>query len=133
MQRLLDLGAEEADIGQGAGPIAALPLHSADPDRDAAFSAEIIGWVPWVATPGTTTLRHPAGVGPLLELGPEPESSRGRNRLNLDVRPDGRDHDVVGRVLKWRATPLTDPSDHPWLVFADLSGNEFCVPAQQPR
>ncbi|MCO1659092.1 VOC family protein [Pseudonocardia humida] len=154
-QRLLDLGAEHADIGQGGvpwtvlsdpdgnafcvmedrevyrgttGPIAALPLDSADPDRDTAFWAEITDWVPRA---GTTTLRHPSGVGPLLELCPEPEPSRGKNLLHLDVRPDAGDHDIVERVLERGATALSDPSDHPWRVFADPSGNEFCILARQ--
>jgi hypothetical protein len=155
VQRLVDLGAEHADIGQGAvpwtvltdpednafcvledrevyrdtGPIAALPLDSADPDRDAAFWAEITGWAP---VAGTTALRHPAGVGPLLELCAEPEPKRGKNRLHLDVRPGAGDDDIIERVLKCGATPLTGPSDHPWLVFADPSGNEFCILARQP-
>jgi hypothetical protein len=156
VQRLLDLGAEHADIGQddvpwvvladpqgnafcvmedrevyrsGTGPIAALPLDSADPDRDAAFWAEITGWVPQ-ADP--TTLRHPAGVGPLLELCGQLEPKRGKNRLHLDVRPDDDDdHDIVERVRKWGATPLSEPGDLPWQVFADPSGNEFCILARQ--
>jgi hypothetical protein len=159
VRRLLDLGAEHADIGQGAvpwavltdpegnafcvmedrevyrdtGPIAALPLDSSDPDRDAAFWTEITGWVPWAEIPGATTLRHPSGVGPLLELCHEPEPKRGKNRLHLDVRRDAEDNDIVERVLEWGATPLTDPTDHPWLVFADPSGNEFCILASSPE
>ncbi len=157
VQRLLDLGAAHADIGQGAvpwevltdpdgnpfcvmedrevyrdtGPIAALPLDCADPDRDAAFWTLITGWVPWEGMPGATTLRHPSGVGPLLEFCPEPEPKRGKNRLHLDVRPDADAADIVERVLQWGATPLSAPADHPWLVFADPSGNEFCILARQ--
>lgn len=150
VERLLGLGAAHADIGQGgvpwvvladpegnafcvmedrevyrgATPIAALPLDSADPERDAAFWGEITGWVP----AGGTTLRHPAGVGPLLELCPEPEPRRGKNRLHLDVRPDAAaDHDIVDRVLARGATPLSEPDEYPWRIFADPSGNEFCV------
>ncbi len=92
VQRLLDLGAEHTDIGQGAvpwvvltdpegnafcvmenrevhrdtGPIAALPLDSADPDRDAAFWAEITGWTAVGGDAGAATLRHPSAVGPLV-------------------------------------------------------------------
>ncbi len=153
VQRLLGLGAEYTDIGQGAapwavladpegnafcvmdrevyrdtGPIAALPLDSADPDRDAAFWTGITGWVPEA---GTTTLRHPSGIGPLLELCYEPEPKRGRNRQHLDVRRGAGDDDIVERVLGWGATPLSAPSDHPWLVFADPSGNEFCILGRQ--
>ncbi|WP_344736814.1 VOC family protein [Pseudonocardia petroleophila] len=147
VRRLLDLGAEPADIGQGdvpwtvltdpegnafcvlaeherdTGPIAALPLDSADPGRDAAFWAGITGWVP----AGATALRHPSGVGPLLQLWPEPEPKRGKNRLHLDVRPDAGDGDVVDRVLRSGGTTSGAPSDHPWRVCADPSGNEFCV------
>jgi hypothetical protein len=146
VRRLRGLGAEAVDIGQraapwtvltdpegnafcvqdasGAGPIAALPLDSADPERDAAFWAEITGWV---RTPGTTTLRHPAGVGPRLELCAEPEPSRGKNRLHLDVRRGTGDGDIVERVLAWGATPLGTPAALPWVGFTDPSGNEFCV------
>lgn len=153
VQRLLDLGAEHADIGQGAvpwvvltdpegnafcvmedreayrdtGPIAALPLDSADPDRDAAFWAAITGWVPWAGTPGAATLRHPSGVGPLLEFCPEPGPKRGKSRLHLDVRPEAGEDDAGERVLERGATPLSAPGDHPWRVFADPSGNEFCI------
>lgn len=157
VERLLDLGAEHVDIGQGSvpwvvladpegnpfcvrgdrdvaratGPIAALPLDSADPGRDAAFWASITGWVPWAGT-GTAALRHPAGVGPVLELHPEPEPDRGKNRLHLDVRRGAGEDDVVERVLAQGATALGQPGDHPWLVFTDPSGNEFCILARQP-
>jgi predicted enzyme related to lactoylglutathione lyase len=152
--RLLDLGAEPADIGQGAvpwvvladpegnafcvmedraafrdtGPIAALPLDSADPERDTAFWAEITGWTP--TAPGATTLRHPSRVGPLLELCAEPEPRRGKNRLHLDVRPGAGDDHIAERVQERGAVPLTAPGEYPWQTFADPSGNEFCILAR---
>ena len=157
VRRLLDLGAEHADIGQGAvpwtvladpegnafcvmedrevyrdtGPIAALPLDSADPERDAAFWAEITGWAPSAGTGGAAALRHPSGVGPLLELCPEPEPKVGKNRLHLDVRPEAGDDGIAERIVERGAIALTDPSEHPWQVFADPSGNEFCILRQQ--
>ena len=153
VERLLGLGAAHADVGQGdvpwvvlsdpegngfcvmeerevyrgTGPIAALPLDSADPDRDAAFWAAITGWVPSEGMPGAATLRHPSGVGPLLELCPEPEPKRGKNRLHLDVRPGAEDGDVAEGLVAEGAHRLSRPGDFPWLVFADPSGNEFCV------
>lgn len=152
VQRLLDLGAERAGTGRDAGPgvvltdpegnafrvaedregttgpIAALRLDSADPDRDAAFWAEVSGWVP---APGARALRHPSGVGPLLELRPEPGPKRGKSRMHLDVRPGPGDDGIRDRVLERGATALSGPSDHPWRTFADPSGNEFCVLAPQ--
>ena len=159
VQHLLDLGAEHADIGQGAvpwvvltdpegnafcvmedrevyrdtGPVAALPLDSADPERDAAFWTGITGWMRSTGMPGAATLRHPSGVGPLLEFCPEPEPKRGKNRLHLDVRRDVGDDDIVERALKWGATPLDGPPDLPWFVFADPSGNEFCILDRSPE
>ncbi len=145
-RRLLDLGAERADDGRGpsaladpegnalgavdgggTGPIAVLALDSSDPERDAAFWALLTGWVPAAGT----ALRHPSGVGPLLALRPEPGPKRGKSRVHLDVRPGAGDDGVVQRVLERGATPLSGPSDHPWRVFADPSGNEFCVLAPE--
>ena len=127
VQRALDLGARHLDIGQRdvpwvvladpegnpfcvmeerpeystSGPIAALPLDSADPARDAAFWAELSGWqqvssampaaLPldsadpardaafWAELSGWTPVssvmpaaqRHPSGRGVLLERCPE--------------------------------------------------------------
>ncbi len=157
VQRLLDLGGRYADIGQGdvpwvvladpegnafcvmehrdayvgTGPIAALPLDSADPERDAAFWAAVTGWVPADGV-APASLRHPAGVGPLLELCQEPEVKQGADRLHLDVRPAPGDPDLLavvrdlgGRLLDWPGA-----EGMPWTVCADPSGNEFCVLAE---
>jgi hypothetical protein len=159
VERLLGLGAASADIGQGevpwvvladpegnpfcvmedravyrgTGPIAALPLDSADPDRDAAFWAGITGWVPWEGMAGAATLRHPAGVGPLLELCSEPEPKRGKNPMHLDVRADPGDADPSARLADMGARRLSRPGELPWTVFQDPSGNEFCVLPASPR
>jgi hypothetical protein len=156
VERLIGLGARYLDIGQGdvpwvvladpegnpccvmedraayagSGPIAALPLDSADPDRDAEFWSWLTGWteVPGIAP---RSLRHPSLLGPLLELGPE-EAPKGaaKNRLHLDVRLEaGEDADAVeaaiaehgGRRLR------TDWGELPWRSYTDPSGNEFCV------
>jgi predicted enzyme related to lactoylglutathione lyase len=118
---------EEREVYRGTGPIAALPLDSADPGRDARFWSAITGWVPEEGMPGAATLRHPCGVGPLLELCPEPEPKRGKNRLHLDVRREAGDGDVTERLLDMGAHRVDGPADLPWLSFVDPSGNEFCV------
>src|SRR5699024_2611167 len=62
---------EEREAYAGTGPLAALPLDSADPVRDAEFWSWLSGWVP--ADGGVPQpLRHPSGRGPRLELVPEP-------------------------------------------------------------
>lgn len=107
----------------GTGPIAALRLDSADPDRDAAFWSAVTGWIP----EGNATLRHPTGVGPRLELRREAEPKNRKSRLHLDVRRNPGDDDVVERIVGLGATHLANPPEHPWLLFLDPSGNEFCV------
>lgn len=161
VERLLGLGAVHADIGQGdvpwtvladpegntfcvmderdcyaagSGPIAALPLDSADPERDARFWAAITGWVPCAGSGDMPALRHPDGVGPLLELCPEPEPSRGKNSPHLDVRPAAGE-DLVARATALGARRVVGYDGYPWQVFTDPSGNEFCVleaPAMLP-
>jgi hypothetical protein len=156
VDRLLGLGARHLDIGQrdvpwvvladaednpfcvleeraeyaGTGPIAALPLHSADPHRDGTFWSWLTGWVDAGGT-GPGALRHPSMRGPLLELLPEP-SPKGtvKNRLHLDVRLEpGEDPDAVAAGIAERGGRELhfDWGQLPWRHFADPSGNEFCV------
>ncbi|HET9420146.1 MAG TPA: VOC family protein [Nocardioides sp.] len=163
VDRLLGLGARHLDIGQGdvpwvvladpegnpfcvmeeraayvdTGPIAALPLDSADPDRDAAFWARLGGWID---VPGTElrSLRHPSLQGPLLEFCPErTQKGTTKNRLHLDFRLDpGDDYDEVeAGIVEHGGHPLeTDWGELPWRSYLDPSGNEFCVlPAPSER
>lgn len=156
VERLLGLGARHLDIGQrdvawvvladpggnpfcvmeeraaysDTGPVAAVPIESADPDRDAGFWAWLTGWVD-AAGVAPRTLRHPSLLGPLLEFCPErAPKGAAKNRLHLDLRLEtGDDADEVaagitergGRELQF------DWGDLPWRHFADPSGNEFCV------
>lgn len=156
VERLLGLGARRLDIGQGnvpwvvladpegnpccvmedraayvdTGPIAALPLDSADPDRDGEFWSWLTGWA---EAPGVAprTLRHPSWRGPLLELCPQKETKgTAKNRLHLDVRLEpGDDADVVASGIAERGGRELHPDwgDLPWRIFADPSGNELCV------
>lgn len=156
VERLLALGADAADIGQAqarcvvladpegnpfcvteeraayvdAGPVAALDLDAADPDRDRDFWRWLTGWVP-VDGGGLHGLRHPSHRGPLLELCPETgPKGRGKNRMHLDVRLEpGDDADAVARGISERGGRELhyDWGDLPWRHFADPSGNEFCV------
>ncbi len=129
VERLLGLGGRHLDIGQrdvpwvvladpegnpccvmedravyaDTGPIAALPLDSAEPDRDAAFWSWLTGWTD-VAGVAPRSLRHPSLLGPLLELCPE-RARKGttKNRLHFDIRlepgdePDGAAASIAER------------------------------------
>jgi hypothetical protein len=156
VERLLDLGAQHLDVGQGdvpwvvladpegnpccvveeravyadTGPIAALPLDSADPERDALFWSWLTGWTR--AAGVTPSLRHPSLRGLLLELCPE-QSRKGatKNRLHLDVRLEaGDDPDAVAAGIAERGgREVLHPEwgELPWRFYEDPSGNELCV------
>lgn len=155
VDRLLGLGARRLDVGQGdvpwvvladpegnaccvleertsyagSGPVAALVLASADPDRDAAFWSWLTGWSE-VAGDAPRSLRHPSGLGPFLELVAEPAPKSGKNRMHLDVRLEGaEDADEVEAAVLARggARLRTDWGELPWRSYTDPSGNEFCV------
>jgi hypothetical protein len=157
VERLVARGARPLDIGQGGvpwvvladpegnaccvledraayagcGPLAALPLDSADPDRDADFWSWLTGWTD---APGDAprSLRHPSRLGPLLELLPE-QSAKGtqKNRLHLDVRLEaGDDPDTVAAGIAERGgRELHRPEwgELAWRLYQDPSGNDFCV------
>lgn len=155
-ERLLGLGASHRDIGQGdvpwevladpgdfpfcvvpdrpaysgTGPLAALPLDSADPLRDLEFWAWLTGWQP-VDSVVPHALRHPSGLGPILELVPQAApKDGGKNPLHLDVRLEAGEHadSVEGQVQERGGRRLAhDWGDLPWRCYQDPSGNEFCV------
>ncbi|HYF74073.1 MAG TPA: VOC family protein, partial [Nocardioides sp.] len=156
VDRLIALGARHLDIGQGdvawvvladpegypfcvleeraayagAGPLAALPLASADPARDADFWAWLSGWTP-VAGAVPHSLRHPSLLGPLLELCPE-SSPKGaaKNPIHLDIRLEAGDDpdELAARITERGGRELHfDWGGLPWRHYADPSGNEFCV------
>lgn len=155
VDRLLGLGARHLDIGQGdvpwvvladpeghafcvmeeraayrdTGPVAALPIHGSDPERDGGFWASLTGWQPYDGA-APVSLRHPSGRGVVLEFLPEGEAKSGKNRLHLDVRLEpGEDAAQVMAGVQERGATRVDHEwgDLPWTVFTDPSGNEFCI------
>ena len=157
VDRLLGLGARRLDLGQGdvpwvvladpegnplcvmeeraaydaSGPIAALPLDSADPDRDAELWSWLTGWTE-VDGVAARSLRHPSGLGPLLELVPErAPKTAAKNRWHLDLRleagdaPDEVEAHVVAAGGRRELRP--EWGELPWRLYTDPSGNDFCV------
>ncbi|MFC6154905.1 VOC family protein [Nocardioides yefusunii] len=156
VERLEELGATHLDVGQGevawtvmadvegnpfcvledraayagSGQVAAFPLASAVPERDQEFWSWLTGWRP---ARGTVehSLRHPTGVGPVIELVPETRPQGAwKNRIHFDVRLDEYDDAeyVHAEILRRGGTELvTDWGDLPWTCWRDPSGNEFCV------
>jgi hypothetical protein len=155
--RLVILGAEPVDLGQGkvpwqvladpegnefcvleprpvyrdTGPVAAVVADCADPAAVANFWRLATGWVPGRSTDHGISLRSPRGAGPYLELLPSADGKVVKNRVHLDVAPEqGEDQAAAVRILTSAGATRIDvgqASDAPFTVLADPEGTEFCV------
>ncbi|MDM7832534.1 VOC family protein [Cellulomonas edaphi] len=156
VQRLLELGATPADIGQGdvpwtvmadpegnvfcvleprevyrdTGPIATVVVNCEDPRAMAAFWGEATDWTVHEVTDEHARLRSAAGVGPYLELLRVPGPITVQSRIHLDLLPSPGD-DQGAEVERLRGLGATDldvgQGDVPWACLRDVEGNDFCV------
>jgi len=70
------------------------------------------------------------GVSLLFVTVPEPKAAGTKNRLHLDLQPQGRRDVEVERLLELGAVLVADrrrPDGTGWVTLADIEGNEFCV------
>jgi hypothetical protein len=118
------------------GPLAAVTIRAADPVNEAAFWADLSGWVAGGPDEGSSatrlrhSLRHPSGHGPVLQFLAEDEPKRSKNRLHLDLRLESGDEpaEVLEHALAMGATRLVhDWGDLPWIPLTDPAGNELCL------
>ena len=141
-----------------------LTIDANDPPRLARFWAQALGYVPAPPDrPETTWAAHyraalgddtefdyrlfdPEGARPPIFFQEVPESKAGKNRLHLDLYPNGRDDAMplpdrvelvettvaqllaLGATVERRYDDDSDP-DNPsyFVVLHDPEGNEFCV------
>ena len=101
-----------------------------EPQRVADFWSQVLGWtvqehddVLWMSESGAPF------PDLLLVFVPVPDKKTVKNRLHLDVSPVGCDRDEeVERLLGLGATRVdVGQGQQPWVVLADVEGNEFCV------
>ncbi|GAA4965145.1 VOC family protein [Pseudonocardia tropica] len=108
-------------------------VDARDPVRLGRWWAEALDWT--VVNPSVSEFEiQPAeGVVPGLIFVPVGEGKRTKNRLHIDLRPDGVRDSEVARLLMLGATRVDvgqhrAPADEvSWTVLADPEGNEFCV------
>ncbi len=156
VERLRDLGAAPAGIGQGqvpwtvladpegnefcvldprpayrgTGPVASVVIDSADPAALGSFWALAAGWAVHDQDERRTALRSAQGVGPYLELLRSSDPKVVKNRIHPDVAPyPDDDHDAEVKRLQARGAVPADVGQGAvrWVVLADPEGNEFCV------
>ena len=160
VDRLIELGAEHIDIGQGdavdhvvladpegnefcvvlrgefladtdfLGAVVFEPAHPAT----GRFWGQAIGWPVVYDQDGDVAIRAPDGRGPFITFGPPGVNKSGKNRLHLDLAPHAADDHAteVERLIALgaRRTDIGQGSV-PWVVLADPDGNEFCLLSPQ--
>ena len=156
VDRLIDLGAEHVDVGQGAdadhvvladpegnefcivvrgefladtGFLGAVVFEPANP-ATGYFWGKAIGWPVVYDQDGDVAIRAPDGHGPFITFGPPGVAKCGKNRLHLDLAPSADDDQAteVDRLIALGASRVDiGQRDVPWEVLADPDGNEFCV------
>jgi predicted enzyme related to lactoylglutathione lyase len=156
VDRLLELGATPVDVGQGdvqwavladpegnefcvleprpeyagTGPMAAIVMHCAVPDKLARFWSAVSGWQPVRTDEGFVGLRSPDEAGPYLELIESVDPRTVKHRLHLDVAPHlGEDQAAAVAAIEALGASRADigQGEVTWTVMADPEGGEFCV------
>ena len=93
------------------------------------FWSAALGWPLVWDQDEETAIRAPDGTGPFITWGPPVVPKVAKNRLHLDLAPDGgRQPEEVERLVALGATRVDiGQGEVPWVVLADPNGNEFCV------
>jgi len=93
------------------------------------FWSRALGWPLVWDQDEETAIRSPEGTGPFITWGGGPDTPKaGKNRLHLDVAPDGDQQAEVERLLALGATRADiGQGEVDWVVMADPDDNEFCV------
>ncbi|HEV2760664.1 MAG TPA: VOC family protein [Acidimicrobiales bacterium] len=104
-------------------------VDAGNPERLAAFWAEVLGWERTEAYDGVVEIAGADGGRPKLIFVPVEEVKAGKNRLHLDVNPTGCDQDEeLARLLSLGAVEVdVGQGQQTWFVLADPEGNEFCL------
>jgi hypothetical protein len=104
------------------------------------FWCEVLGYQRVSSGEGWLSIRAPGpepsnedlvaqALPPVLAFVEVPEDKVAKNRVHLDVTPTDRSQGAeVDRLLALGARRVDiGQRDTPWIVLADLEGNEFCV------
>jgi catechol 2,3-dioxygenase-like lactoylglutathione lyase family enzyme len=99
-----------------------------DPERLARWWAEALGWR--LDTQAGIVVR-PTGPGVTLRFVASTRAKTRKNGVHLDLRSESHDDQnrIVERLFNSGAqfADIDQSSDVPWVVMADIEGNELCV------
>ncbi|WP_344882589.1 VOC family protein [Allokutzneria multivorans] len=109
-----------------------ITVDCADPYALASFWSRATGWpMSEDDEPGDPEALLEPGVGPGLLFIRVPEGKAVKNRLHLDLQPQGRTRDEHVEWLVGIGAAVFDDQRRPdglgWVTMTDPEGNEFCV------
>jgi predicted enzyme related to lactoylglutathione lyase len=117
-----------------ASVIRNITVDATDALKLARFWAEVLGWNVYHDDDPEVLLAPqfpPAGPAPTMLFIPVPEPRTVKNRIHVDVQPQGRTRDEeVERLLGLGASIVEDhrkDDGSGWVWMADPEGNDFCV------
>jgi hypothetical protein len=104
-----------------------------DAERVAQFWSAALGWNRTGRYTEAIELASPDGTRPSLTFVTVPERKTLKNRLHIDVNSTDCDQMTeVARLIGLGARQVNiGQHDTPWVVLADVEGNEFCVLAEK--
>ncbi|MEX3104981.1 MULTISPECIES: VOC family protein [unclassified Streptomyces] len=115
--------------------ISELVIDCTDPERLAAFWADVLGYVEVGREEDGSIEIGPPGVGfggpqPTVVLSPTSDPRPAKLRLHIDVSPTDRDQDTeLARLLALgaRHADIGQTGEENWYPLIDPEGNEFCL------
>jgi len=109
--------------------IRSITFDCADPVALAEFWAAALNYGLGEGDENEMVADAPAGQGPRLLFIKVPEGKAIKNRLHLDLKPEGSKEAEVARLvgLGGQVVKAYDEPGMTWTVMQDPEGNEFCV------
>jgi hypothetical protein len=113
-----------------------LTVDCHDPKAVATFWTDALGWLVIAENQDGVMIapfdeRHP-GVYPIW-FQANPDDKVVKNRWHLDLAPDDQDAEVARLEAMGARRVDIGQGDVPWVVMADVEGNEFCVLTSLPK
>ncbi|GMA25972.1 lactoylglutathione lyase [Luteimicrobium album] len=110
--------------------IATIAIDAVDPEAVAAFWCDVLGWRVLQREDDLVSIGPGDASWPTIDVAAVPEGKVVKNRLHLDLRADGTTTQAeLDRLLALgaRRVDVGQGPDAPWVVLADVEGNEFCL------
>ena len=112
-----------------------LTVDCHDPQAVSAFWTDALGWTVVDEDPNGVMIapqRDPKpGIHPVY-FQANPDEKRVKNRWHFDLVPNDQDAEVARLEALGARRVDIGQGDVPWVVMADVEGNEFCVLTSLP-